>query len=450
MIKKQIIVPLGEYCVSTDPQYELVTIVGSCVAITLYDKKNQTGGLVHIVLPGKRQYLRENETKAYYADSGIPLLFEKLKKAGSDEDNLVAAVVGGASTLTEHDGNTIGKKNAEFAISLLKSKGIPIEKVDIAKKHGRRITLSIKNGKLNIENTTSQRIRDAVNHKESLIKFNLLLKKVEDLKPNEDVAGELLEVVHNHESTTNDIKKIISEDFILACHIFRLCNSPYYGFPGRISTFRDAVRLLGNRRFKLICVLVGTMRQRGNLSQNINQLIKKLSDHSYGTALIAEQVALVSFPEYKDQAYSAGLLHGVGVLGCTILQADTGKNKQIKAPFDSFRENNHSIAKQILMKWNIPNTIIKAVTTFETPVKESGHDGKLTGILHVACGISHLLGLGFQTSVCIDRVSADILRMMDLHEKIESIMPIIISKLRLVGILGKDPLKRACNFDYKL
>jgi len=35
MAKRQVIIPAGEYSVSTDPKEKLITVVGSCVAVSL-------------------------------------------------------------------------------------------------------------------------------------------------------------------------------------------------------------------------------------------------------------------------------------------------------------------------------------------------------------------------------------------------------------------------------
>ncbi len=67
---------MAEYGVVESPD-QLITIgLGSCVGITLYDKYNKVGGMVHIMLPENRKGLKP----AKYADTGIPLLIEEMEK----------------------------------------------------------------------------------------------------------------------------------------------------------------------------------------------------------------------------------------------------------------------------------------------------------------------------------------------------------------------------------
>ena len=85
---------------SADPQERLITVLGSCVAVTIYDKENQIGGLVHIVLPGRRSFRRPENRNSYYADTGVPLLVEEMIKKGAQRENLVANVIGGLHSLS--------------------------------------------------------------------------------------------------------------------------------------------------------------------------------------------------------------------------------------------------------------------------------------------------------------------------------------------------------------
>jgi len=130
MAKKQIIIPVGEYGVSNDSRHDLVTVLGSCVAVTLYNRKTQTGGLIHVVLPGKRNQCRENDTNTFYADTGIELLINEMEKLNSKKPDLVANVIGGASPLQGFNENTIGQKNIAAAIQFLKRNNVPIQIID--------------------------------------------------------------------------------------------------------------------------------------------------------------------------------------------------------------------------------------------------------------------------------------------------------------------------------
>lgn len=451
--KNQIIIPVGEYFVSADVRSELVTVVGSCVAVALFDKKTQTGGLVHIVLPGDRSNRRRDDNQAFYADTGMSLLLEEMGKGGSKEQSLVAGVAGGASTLAAHGESTIGKRNAKAVITILENRGIPIDKKDIGGSSARKVSLYIDTGELQIQTISSRTPPPGHGErKQGVIKSDIapLIKIIENLKPDEDVSGELLEMVHRHGSSINDLQKIISRDLILACHIFRMCNSSYYGFPGRISSINDAVRLLGNRQFRLICVVAGTMRQKQRAFHDITPAVKKLNRHSHGTAVIAEQLALMRFPDLKDEAYSAGLLHGIGKLGAALMLARTSQNG-IYINDSALIDKEHGVmAERILSAWNIPGRIADAVLNVEIPFTTKLHHEKLTAILHVACGINRLLGVSVDSNICVNGISPEILRLMNLPERLDPLLPIFIAALKSTGIVGSLTITHGSGCKYEL
>ncbi len=161
MFKNQILVPLGEYLVSDDPQKELVTVVGSCVAVILYDRENQIGGLAHIVLPGRRLSIRKNDKSAYYADTGVFLLIEEMIKKKAQKENISAYLAGGASLNSKVDNNeTIGRKNIASVVSILRKKDTYIKKKDkdIGGFSGRRVVLDIGTGDVKVRQTAHYKI----------------------------------------------------------------------------------------------------------------------------------------------------------------------------------------------------------------------------------------------------------------------------------------------------
>ncbi len=435
---KQIIIPVGEYGVSNDSHNELVTVLGSCVAVTLYNKKAQTGGLIHIVLPGKRTQRREKDKNSFYADTGIELLIDEMERFNSRKSDLVANVVGGASILFQSNENTIGQKNVAAVIKFLRSNNVPIEIVDTGGNRGRKISFSIKTGKIRTQKTSSLGTQNKFVSKIKQRSFDLhpLIKQIEGVKPDDDAAEKLLQVVHDHESSTRDLQNIISKDFVLSYHILRMCNSPYYGLPLRVTSLHDARRLLGNKQFRLICVVAGTMRHQKRVSPEIHHLSKQLTYISYGTAIIAEQMSDLIFPEGKNEVYTAGLLHGIGRFGKALQNEDSFNEV---APFN---ESHSVLAKKILEKWNIPNSIVTAIVNYEAPHQDGQPVEMITAILHVASGISRLLGLCSETSLCIDRISYKCMAELNLHEGLESLMPSIVSSLKSVGIFNKVKINK--------
>jgi len=425
---KQTIVPVGEYIISKDPACELVTIVGSCIALTLYDQRHQIGGMIHIVLPGRRKKLRNTERHSFYADTGVPFLLCALKESGANIENLEAVIAGGASSYGEYSEHTIGKRNTAAVMSFIKENKILLKSMDVGGRNGRKIGFNLKTGSATIQKITLPILPPQpkpTNKQTPVLNIDPLAEQIEHLKPDENIAGHLLDVVHDHESTTQDLQDIISRDIILAFHIFRLCNSSYYGLPGRITSIFDAIRLLGNRQFRLICVVTATMRQQKESPDSIRSSVfqkqlKQLSRHSYATALIAEQLSFHLYPELKDRAYTAGLLYGI-IQFCSLLLKNENNTKVLA-------DNSH-LAKTMLTKWNIPKPLIKTITHIKSTLKKDTDSEPIDQLVALAYEISLLLGLEPDNFTCVDKDRLIFSQTTLLNKNLESMMPDIINTL---------------------
>ncbi len=128
----------GEY-LATDKDIIICTVLGSCVAVALFDPLHRRGGLNHFMLPGEvdRRNLFVDDSGRYgmYA---MEVLINELMKRGSNKENLVAKVFGGAHMLPTAKGN-IPESNITFAFEYLETENIPIATSDVGGNDARKI-----------------------------------------------------------------------------------------------------------------------------------------------------------------------------------------------------------------------------------------------------------------------------------------------------------------------
>lgn len=110
------------------------TILGSCVAVCLYDTKNKIGGINHFMLP---LWNGDGLASPKYGNIAIDKLIEKMIRNGSCTDNLVAKIFGGASQINSTI--NVGYKNILVAKEILSSKKITILAEDVGGVHGRKM-----------------------------------------------------------------------------------------------------------------------------------------------------------------------------------------------------------------------------------------------------------------------------------------------------------------------
>lgn len=127
----------------------LFTVVGSCVAIMLYDKKHAIGGMVHVML-GYARNQRDNPAK--YADTGVPYLMRNMAQQGAATHRLIAAKISGASEMFDvlNQENSVSRNNVRDVQEVLAKRNIKIIATDCGGTTGRRISFDIQTGQVTV------------------------------------------------------------------------------------------------------------------------------------------------------------------------------------------------------------------------------------------------------------------------------------------------------------
>jgi chemotaxis protein CheD len=111
----------GDVAISTQPA-TLEALLGSCVAVCLYDPCLRAGGINHILLPGGCR----DCTGTRFGVHAMELLINELMKQGADRRRFIAKAFGGANVLAGLVSATIGDENAKFVREFLAAERIPL------------------------------------------------------------------------------------------------------------------------------------------------------------------------------------------------------------------------------------------------------------------------------------------------------------------------------------
>ncbi|HON79575.1 MAG TPA: chemotaxis protein CheD [Spirochaetota bacterium] len=150
------IINAGEYHVSTGDEI-IGTLLGSCVAVCLYDPEKGISGMNHFMLPGRIATNDPlNSPSAKYGIIAIENLIEAMVEKGARRSNLVAKVFGGGSVMnTEKKTTTIPFDNVRIAKAILEIEDIPIVKVDTGASFTRKLLMDARSGKVFLRKSTS-------------------------------------------------------------------------------------------------------------------------------------------------------------------------------------------------------------------------------------------------------------------------------------------------------
>jgi chemotaxis protein CheD len=101
------------------------TLLGSCVAVCLFDPHLRIGGMNHFLLPSKMSGKNADEDVILNGDYSMEVLVNGLLKKGSHKSRLQAKAFGGG-TIVSSIRMAIGERNAAFAHEWLDREGIKL------------------------------------------------------------------------------------------------------------------------------------------------------------------------------------------------------------------------------------------------------------------------------------------------------------------------------------
>jgi chemotaxis protein CheD len=112
---EQVSLMQGDVYYCSEPKI-LVTVLGSCVALCLWDRKLGAGGMTHFVLPVDLN----GERSTRYGDVAIDELEAGLLRLGCRPGDLQAKIFGGAAVLAFSGGQTVGSNNVDLAVERMR------------------------------------------------------------------------------------------------------------------------------------------------------------------------------------------------------------------------------------------------------------------------------------------------------------------------------------------
>jgi len=127
----------AEYCVVNRPTH-IATLLGSCVAVCLWDKHLKVAGMNHFLLPTSP---KTGDPSTRYGDVAIDTLVQSMVNLGCSSGSITAQIFGGGAVVKNLTcaGSDIGERNIMLANSRLAQHQIRVTYRDIGGNLGRKI-----------------------------------------------------------------------------------------------------------------------------------------------------------------------------------------------------------------------------------------------------------------------------------------------------------------------
>ncbi len=124
------------------------TLLGSCVAITLWHPEKHIGGMCHYLLPQRGSCQRL--TRGHYADEAMDLFLQEIRSACTRPGEYQVKLFGGGNMFERSckaDASiNVSRKNIEAGINLLQQHGFTVVAQDVGGNRYRRIYLELWSG----------------------------------------------------------------------------------------------------------------------------------------------------------------------------------------------------------------------------------------------------------------------------------------------------------------
>jgi chemotaxis protein CheD len=132
-----------------DQEYQIRTILGSCVSITLWHAAKRMGGMSHFLLPTRSGRSDGQEPDGRYGDEALHLMLGELQKYGVRPAECEAKIFGGGNMFPGHSragALQVGQRNGAAARELLQALDIAVVSESLFGNGHRQIIFDVSNG----------------------------------------------------------------------------------------------------------------------------------------------------------------------------------------------------------------------------------------------------------------------------------------------------------------
>jgi putative nucleotidyltransferase with HDIG domain len=226
--------------------------------------------------------------------------------------------------------------------------------------------------------------------------------RVRSLPALPGIIRDLLFAVRLDDLNLQGLARKVALDPGLAARLLRMANSAFYGMSGRIASVHDAIQVIGLRTVETLLMAETVTRQMQRPPSKVFDF-RGFWEHSLGTAICAQELAQ-ELGIYKDQAFTAGLVHDIGSLAlasyypgplASVLRATRARDcVQFEAERSELGIDHAQVGGWIAEHWCFADSVAEAIHHHHAP-ESGGSSGpaSLADIVHAADGIAHALDL---------------------------------------------------------
>lgn len=226
-----------------------------------------------------------------------------------------------------------------------------------------------------------------------------LLEGANALPTLPQVVSHILKTLNDDNADADSLVLQLNTDPVIVARLLAAANASVFGLASQVATTRQAILVLGLETVRSITLATALIEHFGRFTSAFDS--RQLWRHSLGVATCARTLA-ETIGYNPESAFSAGLLHDIGQLLMVAVAPDACagvriRTRQFDEPITTAEQAvfgyDHAAAGSALARlWKLPNDIIAGINAHHTP--DSGDDGEIGDLIHIAEVLSHALDLG--------------------------------------------------------
>ena len=126
------------------------TVLGSCVAITMWHRGRRIGGMCHYMLPERGHRGAPAGLDGRYAEDALALFLREIERAGTRAADYEVKLFGGGRMFGggRDDALNIGQRNVEAGRRLLRQYGLDVQRAHLAGSGHRNLVFDLASGQV--------------------------------------------------------------------------------------------------------------------------------------------------------------------------------------------------------------------------------------------------------------------------------------------------------------
>lgn len=274
------------------------------------------------------------------------------------------------------------------------------------------------------------------------LSLDQVVSRVETLPRLPAATMRLVSVLHDPDSTLEEIVDTVRYDQTITAQLLRLANSSYFSLPQRVASVEDVVRLLGTSKVLQLVMAAYSRTLMSPPQAGYGLRPGALWEHSVAAALGTQCLCRRLRLPGGGAIFTAGLLHDIGkiVLNEFVSREYAEIARQVAQGQVSFCEaeaqvlgfTHAEVGGLLAERWELPEPIVRAVRHHHDP-QASPQPDPIIDVVHLADAVCVLMGIGGGDDGLFYRAHPDVVARWQLGQPhFESIGCEIVCELKVV------------------